>query len=289
VIVILLILLYPWLGVAGSILAWTLMEGVFLGLGLWWARTYWQRSEWQIDWAYLQPYVRRGAGFFLANLIAALLYRSSPVLVETMSDQPAQVGYISLAIGLFMMPYLLLTQFALSLVPTLSEFYHKGQIDKVQAWVHSFVLYSWLIGWLGVVVVWLMVDWGVPLVFGPDYLPAVSAFKAISFGIPLAGLLWAGNALATVIGRGRVRFNSSLGALGVFMVAALWLIPLYAATGAAMAISLSILANIAILFFYLQPQFTMRWLPLVGSGGAVILIVWIIAFQGWSMTTWGIF
>jgi O-antigen/teichoic acid export membrane protein len=288
-VVLLLILLYPMLGVGGSILAWTLMELLFCGLGLWWTRAYWQPSEWRFDWVYMRPYVRAGAGFFLANLIAALLYRSSPVLVETMGSRPAEVGFISLAIGLFMLPYLMLTQFALSLVPALSEFQAQGRDDKLSQWTRDFVFYSWLIGWLGVIAVWLTADWGVPFVFGVDYLPAVAVFKWISFGIPLAGLLWAGNALATVVGRGRVRFISSLVALGVFMVLTFWLVPLYAAAGAALALSLSIVANVAVLIIALQPVFSLEWPMLLVSGSAVAVILWTIETYALSVGHWGLF
>lgn len=289
VVVIFLLLLYPLLGVGGSVLAWALMELFFCGLGLWWARAYWQPAALQLDWPYLRPYLRAGLGFFLANLISALLYRSSPVLVEAIGSEPAQVGYISLAIGLYMLPYLMLTQFALSLVPVLSEFQAQGQPEKISRWSRDFVAYSWLVGWLGVIGVWLTADWGVPLVFGADYAAAVPAFKWISLGVPLAGLLWAGNAIATVVGRGRVRFGSTLLALVLFLLLAFWLVPLYAAAGAALALSLAIVANVAVLIVALPPVYSLPWPLLLVSGGGVALVLGAIERYGLSLAGWGLF
>ena len=287
--VILLILLYPWLELGGTMVAWALMEVIFCILGLWWARAYWQPAELSLDWAYLKPYIHFGFGFFLANLVGAALYRSSPVLVEALTGQSAQAGYINLAIGLYMMPYLMLTQVAFSLVPTLSEFYTTGQIDKMQAWLHNFVRYSWLFGWLGVIGVWLTVDWGVLLIFGPDYALAAAPLKWISLGIPLAGPLWAGNALATVTGRGPLKFWATLAALLVFLAAALWLIPGYLAAGAAIALSVSILVNVGVLIVSLQPEFTLERPVLLTGGITAIVAIAIIEFYELSVVYWGIF
>ncbi|MEM7342852.1 MAG: hypothetical protein AAF485_01290 [Chloroflexota bacterium] len=289
VLIILLIALYPFFGVGGSLWAWALMELIFCVAGLWWVRHYWDSQELGLDWAYLSPYIRFGFGFFLANLVSAALYRSGPVLVETfLPDQPAQVGYTSLAISVYLMPYLLLTQLALSLVPTLSEFYDQGDHDKLREWTHNFSRYSWLLGWLGTIGVWLAADWGVVFAFGADYSEAATAFKWISLGIPLAGLLWAGNAISTVTGRGSVKFGATLTALVAFVGMAIWLIPLYAATGAAIALTVAITANVIVLLLFLQPDFTLEWLLLAGSGILAIGALWAIERFQLSMIYWGI-
>jgi O-antigen/teichoic acid export membrane protein len=289
VLVILLLFLYPWLGMGGSILAWTLMELIFCLLGLWWARAYWQISMFQLDWSYIRPYIRFGLGFFLANLLGACLYRSGPVLVETLTGRSAEAGYLNLAIGLFLMPYLLLTQLVYSLAPSLSTFYAQGQIDKMQQWVYSFVRYSWLLGWLGALLVWLTVDWLVVIVFGPDYTSAANSLKWISLGIPMAGLLWAGNAIATVTGRGQVKFGATLTALVVFLATALWLIPAQAAAGAAIALTLAIVANAVILVVFLRPEFALEWPILLTSGAAGSITLLVIVSYELAIIHWGWF
>jgi O-antigen/teichoic acid export membrane protein len=289
VLVVLVLVLYPWLGLDGAFLAWTLMEIIFVVLGLWWARAYWQMSEFKLTRGYLWPYIRFGLGFFLANLIGAALYRSGPVLVETLTGQSAQAGYLSLAIGLFLTPYLLLTQLAHSFTPTLSRFYAKGQLAEMRQWVQGFVRYSWLVGWLGVVVIWLTVDWAVVFVFGADYRLAAEPLKWISLGIPMSGLLWAGNAVVTVTGRGRLKFGVSLVTVAVFLAITLWLTPVYLAAGAAFALSVAIVVNSALLIFFLQPQFTLEWPVLLASGTMGSLILLAIVNYELSVINWGVF
>lgn len=287
--VILLLAFYPLAGFGGSVMAWLLMELIFCLLGLWWARSYWLWPELRLNWGYLWPYIQFGFGFFLANMVGALLYRSGPVLVESLTGQSAQAGYLNLAIGLFLMPYLLLTQLALSLVPTLASFYARGQLAEMRRWTHNFVRYSWLAGWLGVIGVWLTVDLGTTLVFGAGYGPAVESLKWISLAIPLAGILWAGNAIANVTGRGNLKFGASLITLIVFLLIAVWLIPTHLAAGAALALSLAVAANALVLIVFLRPEFSLEWSMLVSTGLAASSMLFAITYYELSVVNWGIF
>jgi O-antigen/teichoic acid export membrane protein len=261
------------LGLGGALVAVVLMEFLFCGLGLWSVRDYWQPAELRFDWHYLRPYVRFGFGFFLANLATVALYRSGPLVVETLTGQSTQTGYFNLALGLFLLAYATTSQFAQSLIPSLSDFYDQGQAEKMQGWLQSFGRYGWLIGWLGVVAVWLVADWAVPFVFGADFGPAAVGLRWISLGIPLAALLWAGNVTATVTGRGSVKFGASVASLLVFGVVALWLVPLYGAVGASLALVLAGVANIVILMAYLYPNFAPNWLMLLSTGVAGALLL----------------
>ena len=71
----LLLFLLPPFALAGALTAVVVMELLFLGLGLWWVRSYWRWQDFGLDWTYLAPYLRFGVGFFLANLTAVTLYR----------------------------------------------------------------------------------------------------------------------------------------------------------------------------------------------------------------------
>jgi O-antigen/teichoic acid export membrane protein len=174
--------------------------------------------------------------------------------VEWLTGDAKQTGYFNLALGLFLLAYVTVSQFAQGLLPTLSEFYARGQTQELQRWLRRFVRYSMWLSCLGVATIWLLVDWAVPLVFGPDFGPATAALKWISLGMPLTALLWAGNVLATVIGRGKVKFGASLAGLLTFMVAAVWLTPLYGAAGAAAALSLAVMVNVVGLVIYLRTE-----------------------------------
>jgi O-antigen/teichoic acid export membrane protein len=273
VLLVLLLVLLPSFGLGGALVAVVLMEFLFCGLGLWSVRDYWQPAELRFDWLYLRPYVQFGFGFFLANLATVALYRSGPLVVETLTGQSAQTGYFNLAIGLFLLAYITTSQFAQSLIPSLSNFYKRGRAEKLQRWLQNFGRYGWLIGWLGLISIWLVADWAVPLVFGVDFGPAAEGLRWISLGIPLAALLWAGNVTATVTGRGSVKFGASVVSLLVFGVVALWLVPLYGAVGASLALVMAVVANVVILMAYLYPNFAPNWLMLLSTGVAGALLL----------------
>lgn len=277
VLLLLIIPLYPLLGLGGTIWAWTLMEIFFTVLGLWWARAYWEPAAFGLDWDYLWPYLQFGFGFAVANLISALLYRSGPVLVETLTRQTAEAGFMNLAIGLFMMPYLLLTQIAFSFVPTVSDLYARGQLKQVRQWVQNFVSISWLIGWVGVLAVWLLADWGVVFVFGPDYAPAAAPLKWISFSFPPAGLLWGAYLVSMVTGRGRLRLWASVAALGSFLALSFWLVSSLGASGVAIAMTVSVVVNFAALYLFMHRDLSLPWgtlavSSLIAGGGLWVII-----------------
>lgn len=278
VLLLLIIPFYPLLGLGGTVWAWGLMEALFTVLGLWWARAYWEPASFAWDWDYLWPYLKFGFGFAVANLISALLYRSGPVLVETLTRQTAAAGFMNLAIGLFLMPYLGLTQIAFSFVPTLSNLYAQGRLKQMQQWVQNFVVVGWFLGWLGVLVVWLLADWGVVVVFGSDYGPAAAPLKWISLGFPLAALLWGAYLVAMVTGRGSLRLWTSVAALGSFLALAFWLVPSLGASGVAIAMTASLAVNFVVLYIFLRPIFSLHWGMLGVSGLAAAGGIWVIIY-----------
>ncbi len=254
---VLLLALLPPLGLGGALLAVLVMEIIFCLLGLWWVRDYWCAEEVRFEWLYLKPYVRFGLSFFLANLAAVALYRSGPALVEWLTGDSRQTGYFNLALGLFLLVYITVSQFAQGLIPALSGFRAAGQMAQLRQWLRNFVRYGWWLGWLGVVAVWLLADGFVPLVFGAEFAPAAASLKWISLGMPLASVLWAGNVFATVIGQGGVKFGAALAALLTFVALAGWLVPAYDAAGAAIALTLAVAANVTVLIVYLYPNFAL--------------------------------
>lgn len=255
-----LIVLYPLLGFGGALAALLAMETIFCVLGLLWARDQWVKAELRWDWRHFRPFVVAGMGFYLANLAAVALYRSGPVLVETVTGETAQAGYIDLAIGLFLMAYVTVSQFAQSLIPTLSACRAEGRTAELRRLLGSFMRIGLLITGLGALATWLLADWAAPLVFGPEFAPAAAAMRWISLGMPLAVLAWSGNVVATVSGRGGVKFSAALAALVVFLAAATLLIPAQAAAGAAMALSLAVLTHVVVLLWRLRPDFELSML-----------------------------
>ncbi len=270
----LLLALLPALGLSGALLALLVMELLFLGLGLWWVQAYWHRPALQLDWPFLQPYLRFGMAFFLANLLTVALYRSGPLLIESLTNNSAETGYFNLALGLFLLAYVTMSQFAQSLIPQLSNFYSTGQIQQMQHWLQNLARTGWFIGWLGVFSVWLLADWAVPLLFGPTFAPAASALKWMTLAMPLVALLWTGNIIATVAGRGRIKFAASLIALLIFVAGTVWLSPGYGATGASLVLVIAAAVSVVVLRVGLSSLFEIGWWLFISTGlvGCLMLV-----------------
>ena len=252
-----LIVLYPLLGFTGALLALVLMEALFTGLGLWWARGDWLGREFRVEWRYFKPFFLAGFGFFMANLAAVALYRSGPVLVEALTGDSAQVGFISLAIGMFLMVYVTVSQFAQSLIPGLSTLRAQGRDDEMQRRLGSFMRTGLLVTAVGTVAVWLLAGWAAPLVFGQDFAAAAPALRWISMAMAPAVIVWAANVTATVTGRGGVKFSGFLTALLVFLAGTLALAPIYGAAGTALALSIAVLVQAVVMMVRLRPEFAL--------------------------------
>ena len=247
-----LLVLYPLLGFTGALLALVLMEALFAGLGLWWARPEWLGSEFRLEWRYYKFYVVAGLGFFVANLAAVALYRSGPVLVEALTGNSAQVGYLNLAIGLYLIVYGTVSQFAQSLIPALTQLRAEGRADEMRHRLHRFVRTGLIITSMGTLAVWLLGGWGAPILFGRGFGPAAEPMKWLSLAMPLSVIVWAANVTATVTGRGAVKASAILAALVTFLVGALLLTPTNGATGTAQALSLAILVQSVVLTVLLR-------------------------------------
>jgi O-antigen/teichoic acid export membrane protein len=155
----------------------------------------------------------------------------------------------------------------------MSRFRNQGQAGQMDLWLRNFVRYSWLGAWLATIAVWLAADWGVPLLFGEEFGGAAGPIRWLSLAIPLAALLWAGNAVATAVGQGRVKFGASLVGLVLFLAVAGWLVPVMGAAGAAVALGMSVGISVVILAIFLRPNFTLNWPLLLSSALVGIAII----------------
>jgi O-antigen/teichoic acid export membrane protein len=248
----LLLLLLPPFALTGALVALVIVELLFFGLGLWWVRSFWGWQDFGLDWRYLVPYLRFGVGFFLANLTAVALFRSGPLLIELLTGSSVQTGFFNLALGLFMLAYITLGQYAQSLIPQLSRLVDHHQYPRMIGWLRTFAGWGWWLGVGAVALVWLLADWAVPVVFGAEFSGAAGAVKWISLGIPLAALVWTGNITATIVGHGKTKFTASVVALICFVALTVWLAPIFGAVGVSLALVSALIFNALVLFFVLR-------------------------------------
>ena len=182
----------------------------------------------RVRWRYFL-HLLAGAGFFLANLAAVALYRSGPVLVEALTGKRAGRLHQSGIIGMYLMVYVTISQFAQSLIPGLRTLWssraHRDEYSggwavfmRIGCWSRSRVRRRsgcWPAGRR-----WYLLD----------FAGAAPALRWISLAMPPAVIVWAANVTATVSGRSG-QFSGFLTALLVFLAGTLALTPVYGAAG----------------------------------------------------------
>ena len=248
------ILLYPLAGFSGALCALVTSEALFCAAGLRWVSHALRMNELRLQPAFLAPIVRLGAGFFIANIATVVLYRSGPMLVSVLTTSTLETGCIELALGLFLMVYVTVSQFAQGLLPALAAQRHQSDTAEMERWLGGFLRVGIAAAAVTAVATWLTADWLAPLVFGSAFAPAATPIKVLMLAAPAAVVAWAGNVLATACGRPRARLTAALAAVSTFLLFGLILIPPAAAAGAAAAIGAALVVHALLLWWALRPE-----------------------------------
>ncbi|MCO6452100.1 MAG: lipopolysaccharide biosynthesis protein [Caldilineales bacterium] len=232
-----LLLLLPW-GLQGMLIGLVLSEAVFLILGSVWIRQYLRPQR--FDWTALRPYLRFGLGFFVANLVIVALYRSMPVLLETWTRDTVSVGYLTLALSVFMLVLVVFSQYFASFVPKLTLLRNEGRDKELQSWLERIMRYSAAVTGFIMIGIILLTDSLAPMLFGADFQPVARLVLILSLGLLIQPLIWVGRYAATAVGMPRVPFIATVAAMIIALLAAFWLIPRFTAEGAAISLVLGI-------------------------------------------------
>jgi O-antigen/teichoic acid export membrane protein len=232
----------PW-GLSGLLAGLLLSEAVFLLPGLLWVRPVWRPVR--PDWPGLRPYLRFGAGFFLANIIIVLLYRSGPVLLEVLTHDTVAVGYLGLALSLYMLVITVLTQYIASFTPTLALLHTRQQHADARRWLDLLLRYSAILMGALLIGIALLTFPVAPLLFGADFAAVGPIFLLLSLTLLAQPLVWAGRYAAAAFGCPRVALAASCAGFGVCTLAGLLLIPTLAAVGAALALAAGVFVTAA--------------------------------------------
>lgn len=255
-------------GLDGLLVGLVVAEAVFVAPGLFWLRPYGRPSR--PAWSELQPYLRFGLGFFLANVLVVLLYRSGPVLLEVLTRDTVAVGYLGLALSLYMLLITIIGQYLTAFVPSLALLVTRGQTAEARRRLEQVIHHGTLAMGVLLIGLGLLIEPLAPLFFGSDFGPVGRLFLVLSLALPLQPLVSAGRGAAAAFGRPRVALAAMTVGLAAGLAAGLFLIPAYGATGAALALVLGVLATAGTLLLagraWLSPPWrslAMAMLPLV--------------------------
>lgn len=232
-----LLLTLPW-GLTGLLVGLLISEAAFLLPGLLWARPLWRPLR--PDWPGLRPYLRFGAGFFLANIVIVLLYRGGPVLLELLTHDTVAVGYLGLALSLFMLITTILSQYMASFTPTLSLLHARYGAAGAGRWLDLMIRYSSILMGVLLIGVAMLAMPLAPLLFGADFAAAGAIFMLLSLALVAQPLVWSGRYAAVAFGQPRLALAASFAGLGACTLAGLLLIPIFSASGAALALVIGV-------------------------------------------------
>ncbi len=258
-------------GLDGLLIGLLVAEAFFVGLGALWLGPYGRPHR--PDGRALWPYLRFGMGFFLANLLVVLLYRSGPVLLEVLTRDTVAVGHLSLALSLYALLITIIGQYLTAFVPTLALLATRGQMAEArrqlqQVLHHSTVLMGALLIGIG-----LLIEPLAPRLFGPAFGPAGRLFSLLALALPLQPLVSAGRGAAAAFGHPWVALVAMTVGLLTGLVVGLALIPATGAPGAVMALVLGILATAMTLVVAGRAWLRPPWRSLVSAVLPWVLIL----------------
>lgn len=223
----------PW-GLTGLLIGLLVSEAIFLIPAFLWARPHLHPQP--CDWRGLRPYLQFGAGFFLANIVVVLLYRSGPVLLEFLTHDTVAVGYLSLALSLYMLLITVLTQYMSAFTPTLALFHARQQHHEAQHWLDRLMRFSAALMGIMLIGIVALTYPIAPRLFGANFQPVSRIFLILGLALIVQPLIWAGRAAAAAFGHPRAASVAMLAGLAASLVAGFLLIPTLHAAGAALAL-----------------------------------------------------
>lgn len=200
------------------------------------------------SWNEGKDLLKKSVHFILPGLMVAIYGQTDKIMLKHMISE-AEVGYYSTALSLCNMWCFILSAIIDSLYPPIMESYrvNKEDFDKKNRLLYAIVFY------LSVVVSLIFTIFGkfiVKLLYGQDYLSAVSPLRVITWYTAFSYLGVARNAWIVCMNRQKYLKYLYVAAAAVNIVLNCALIPVLGATGAAIAsLSAQIITTFVIPFF----------------------------------------
>jgi len=254
-----LALLWLRAGVTGAILAglftWLVVDALVFRLG----KTVAGGIDFKPNAIYMKRATTYGVQAHLANILGFLNYRVDMFLVNGFLG-PAAVGLYSVGVGLVEKLWMVSHAASTVLFPRVAAESEEQRQKEFTPLVARTVLWATA---LGALVLALLSRWIVLLLYGEDFLPAVSALQALLIGIIA---LSAGRVLSNdIAGRGHPGLNiyTGIGAVITNVVLNVLWIPRYGIVGAAWASTVSYTVSfLGAIFFYCRLSGN-RWTKVV--------------------------
>ena len=226
----------------------------------------------------------------LSSVQANIKGNIDTIALGYLSDS-TQVGLYRAALMIAMV--LLIGQRAVKLIfmPTMSEMYARGEIDRIRAAFHTST--RWILYITFPLVLLLVVFPGrfIALLFGPEYAPAATALRILVVGVWVRCSLGLAGQVTLAIGRTKVNFLEQSVALVSSTALSFALIPRLGIVGAAWATAgclvLQNLVTTAFVFHYLR-VLPFTWRHLLFMGTSLVVLAPLAALFTWLDWDWAL-
>jgi O-antigen/teichoic acid export membrane protein len=224
-----------WAGLSGACFMAMLMDVGIGMVAMWWARDYLRAVYFQLDRAFLAPYLRYSSGFFAGNLIVMLFQQGGPPGVKLLNGDYVEAGHFALAFSVYMAGAQAIWKLLNAFGPMLTTMRTRGEDAAVPVWLERIVRLTTIGGVLAAVGMWAGSDAIVRVALGGKFA-AVAPLLVLA----VAPALWMGlgsmaRLAAVVYDRPGSSVAAAAAQLAAFWVVGWWLIPGRGAWGASVA------------------------------------------------------
>ncbi len=223
-------------------LALFLVQVFFFGLGIFWVRAYFSFGKSLLDFSFLYKHLRFGLLFFSANLLLTAVWRAGEVVVATLSGDTAEVAFFNIANLVAITVAAAVSQLVIMLTPSLTTLYVSNQEEEINRWLGFSLKYLTILMFAFLLGVYTFGQWGVQLIWGPEFLPVLGNMKVLALGLLGIPLIRIGLTLAIVYNQpGKVARITST-ALFTFLVISAVLVARTGSLGAAVAVTAALIS-----------------------------------------------
>jgi O-antigen/teichoic acid export membrane protein len=234
-----ILILFPYLGILGAILATFFVDVCIAALAYSWTKEYFHNKDFRVDLQFLKPYLLFCLTFYFAAGVLSLWQRMGNVLIQRITGDSKEVAFFDMANQMF----LITTSFTIfligCLVPIFTKFMLSRRLDKLLNWSKLIIKYTTML---------CVFIYGGYLFLGPDLIPIAIGREygeifpngaIILLGMFPMILAQMGLVYSTVYKQPRKYLVSLCLGFGSFLAASLVLIPSYRSMGCAISVLFS--------------------------------------------------
>lgn len=251
---ILVLILFNYLGLLGAIISTLIVESFFTALIFYWTRKYFHIEDFKIDLTFLKPFLKFGFMFYLSWVLLTVWQRLGNPIVEYLTNSSREVALFDIPNQIFLITVAFTTFIINSLVPIFTKLLVNGKEGKLINWAGMIIKY---IGIICTIIFWVYVIVGadlIPLIIGSDYAEIFPNGVVLLLGIFPMIFVQLGVIFSVVYKKPKRYVLALFFAFLCFIISSIILIPKYASMGCSIAVLISCVVLAVVMFVYFREK-----------------------------------